>query len=634
MPVWETTPVGPFDRWPTGSGFEYFYGFVAGETNQWYPAIHEGTKVVEPPKTPEDGYHFMEDMTDKAISWVHQQRLLASDKPFFMYFAPGATHAPHHVPKEWADKYKGKFDQGWDMLREETFARQKQLGVIPNDCELTARPKEIPSWDSQSPAFQKVLAREMEVYAGFYEYADHHIGRLIDALDKIEALDDTLVFYIIGDNGASAEGTPRGTFNEMIAFNGMSAIETDEFLTEHIDKLGGPESYNHYAVGWAHALDTPYQWTKQVASHWGGTRNGTIVRWPKGVKAKGEVRNQFFHVIDVAPTVLEAAGIPQPYMVNSVGQAPMEGVSMKYTFEDAAAEELHDTQYFEMFGNRGIYHKGWTAVTRHRTPWILTGAAPPFDDDVWELYDTNKDWSQAHDLAKAMPDKLHELQRLWLIEATRHNLLPMDDRGAERFDPAVAGRPVIISGNSQVLANGMGGLNENGVINLKNKSYSVTAQVTVPAGTTANGVILAQGGIPGGWMFYVKDGMPTYLYNLLGIHEFKTTATEAVPSGTHQVRMEFAYDGGGPAKGGNVTLYIDGKAVGSGRVEQTAPIIFSADELTEVGRKGGSPMTPDMPPGKSAFKGSVDIVAIEASGDNIDHLLDREQVLAMIMARQ
>jgi arylsulfatase len=352
------------------------------------------------------------------------------------------------------------------------------------------------------------------------------------------------------------------------------------------------------------------------------------------VKAKGEVRNQFFHVIDVAPTVLEAAGIPQPYMVNSVGQAPMEGVSMKYTFEDAAAEELHDTQYFEMFGNRGIYHKGWTAVTRHRTPWILTGAAPPFDDDVWELYDTNKDWSQAHDLAKAMPDKLHELQRLWLIEATRHNLLPMDDRGAERFDPAVAGRPVIISGNSQVLANGMGGLNENGVINLKNKSYSVTAQVTVPAGTTANGVILAQGGIPGGWMFYVKDGMPTYLYNLLGIHEFKTTATEAVPSGTHQVRMEFAYDGGGPAKGGNVTLYIDGKAVGSGRVEQTAPIIFSADELTEVGRKGGSPMTPDMPPGKSAFKGSVDIVAIEASGDNIDHLLDREQVLAMIMARQ
>jgi arylsulfatase A-like enzyme len=634
VPVWETTPVGPFDRWPTGSGFEYFYGFVAGETNQWYPAIHEGTKVVEPPKTPEEGYHFMEDMTDKAISWVHQQRLLASDKPFFMYFAPGATHAPHHVPKEWADKYKGKFDEGWDKLREATFARQKQLGVIPDDCELTVRPREIPSWDSQSPAFQKVLAREMEVYAGFYEYADHHIGRLIDALDKIEALDDTLVFYIIGDNGASAEGTPRGTFNEMIAFNGMSAIETDEFLTDHIDKLGGPESYNHYAVGWAHALDTPYQWTKQVASHWGGTRNGTIVRWPKGVKAKGEVRNQFFHVIDVAPTVLEAAGIPQPYMVNSVGQAPIEGVSMKYTFEDAAAEELHDTQYFEMFGNRGIYHKGWTAVTRHRTPWILTGAAPPFDDDVWELYDTNKDWSQAQDLAKAMPDKLHELQRLWLIEATRHNLLPMDDRGAERFDPAVAGRPVIISGNSQVLANGMGGLNENGVISLKNKSYSVTAQVTVPAGTTANGVILAQGGIPGGWMFYVKDGMPTYLYNLLGIHEFKTTATEAVPSGTHQVRMEFAYDGGGPAKGGNVTLYIDGKPVGSGRVEQTAPIIFSADELTEVGRKGGSPMTPDMPPGKNAFNGSVDIVAIEASGDNVDHLLDREQVLAMIMARQ
>ena len=634
VPVWETSPVGPFDRWPTGSGFEYFYGFVAGETNQWYPAIHEGTKAIETPKTPEEGYHFMEDMTDKAIAWVRQQRLLANDKPFFMYFAPGATHAPHHVPKEWADKYKGKFDQGWDKLREETFARQKKLGVIPQSCDLTVRPKEIPSWDSQTPEFKKVLAREMEVYAGFFEYCDYNIGRLIDAIDQIEALDDTLIFYIIGDNGASAEGTPEGTFNEMLPFNGMKSLETIEFLTSKMDELGGPTSYNHYAVGWAHAMDTPYQWTKQVASHWGGTRNGTIVRWPKGIKAKSEVRTQFHHVIDVAPTILDAAGIPEPYMVNSVGQVPMQGVSMRYSFDDAKAAERHETQYFEMFGNRGIYHKGWTAVTRHRTPWIMTGTAPPFDDDVWELYDTNKDWSQSNDLSKTMPDKLHELQRLWIIEATRNKVLPMDDRMQERMNNDTAGRPVFVRGSSQVLAAGMGALNENGLINVKNKSHSITAQVVVPEGVTPNGVILAQGGIGGGWMFYVDKGKPAYLYNLVGLKHFPIAGTEAIPPGTHQVRMEFAYDGGGLAKGGTVTLYIDGKSVGSGRVDATAPAVFSADELSDVGFKGGSPMLPDMPSAKSHFNGTVQVVAIDISGENLDHLLDREQVLAMIMARQ
>ncbi len=634
VPVWETSPVGPFDHWPTGSGFEYFYGFVAGETNQWYPAIHEGTKQVEPSKTPEEGYHFMEDMTDKAIAWVRQQRLLANDKPFFMYFAPGATHAPHHVPKEWADKYKGKFDKGWDKQREETFARQKQLGVIPKDCDLTERPKDIPSWDSQSPEFQRVLAREMEVYAGFFSYADHHIGRLIDALEQIEALDDTLIYYIIGDNGASAEGTLQGTFNELIPFNGLNALETVEYLTAHMDQLGGPTSYNHYAVGWAHAMDTPYQWTKQVASHFGGTRNGTIVRWPNGFKAKGEIRNQFHHVIDVAPTILEAAGLPEPYMVNSVGQDPMHGVSMIYSFEDAGAPDRHDTQYFEMFGNRGIYHKGWTAVTRHRTPWILTGETPPFDDDVWELYDTTKDWSQAHDLAKEMPDKLHELQRLWLIEATRYNVLPMDDRGAERFNADLAGRPLLVRGTAQVLAKGMGDLNENGIINVKNKSHSVTAQLVIPEGTTPQGTILSQGGIGGGWMFYVDDGKPAYFYNFAGLAKTDIVAAEALTAGKHQVRMEFAYDGGGLAKGATVTLYIDGKAVGNGRLEQTIAMVFSGDETSDVGVKRGSPMKPGMTAANSAFTGVVEIVAIETSGENNDHLLDREEVMNMIMARQ
>lgn len=634
VPVWEASPVGPFDHWPTGSGFEYFYGFVAGETNQWYPAIHEGTKVVEPPKTPEEGYHFMADVTDRAIAWVRQQRLLAGDKPFFMYFAPGATHAPHHVPKEWADKYKGKFDEGWDQLREETFARQKKLGVIPQDCELTKRPPEIPAWDSQTPEFKRVLARQMEVYAGFFEYADYHIGRLIDALEEIKALDNTLIYYIVGDNGASAEGTPQGTYNEAITLNGMGAFETAQFLTERIDKLGGPESYNHYAVGWAHAMDTPYQWTKQVASHWGGTRNGTIVHWPNGIKAKGEIRPQFHHVIDVAPTILEVAGVPEPTVVHGVGQTPMQGVSMAYTFEDAKASERRETQYFEMFCNRGIYHKGWTAVTRHSTPWIMTPDKPPFDDDVWELYDTNKDWSQAHDLSKEMPEKLHELQRLWLIEASRNNVLPMDDRTAERFNSDIAGRPLLIRGDSQVLANGMGGLNENSMVNVKNKSHAVTAQLEIPDGTVANGTIIAQGGIGSGWMLYVKDGVLTYLYNFFGLRQFTIQADESLTSGTHQVRMEFAYDGGGLAKGAAVTLFVDGKPAGSGRVDQTVPLVFSADETSDVGIKRGSPMTPDMPPGKSEFNGTVKAVVIETSGENLDHLLSREQVLNMIMARQ
>src|SRR6187200_2914465 len=401
VPVWESSAVGPFDHWPTGGGgFQYFYGFIGGETHQYYPNLFEGTTRVEPKKTPEQGYTLNEDLADHTINWVRQQKALTPDKPFFVYYAPGATHAPHHVPKEWADKYKGKFDQGWDKLREETFARQKKLGVIPKDCELTARHKEIPSWDEMPEALKPVLRRQMEVYAGYMEYTDYHVGRILDGLKKLEILDDTLVYYIVGDNGASAEGGLNGCYNEMSYFNGLQALETAEYLTARLDKLGGPDSYNHYAVGWAHAMNTPYQWTKQVASHWGGTRNGTIVHWPKGIKGKGEIRSQFHHVIDVAPTILEAAGLPQPASVNGIQQDPIEGVSMCYTFNDARAAERHETQYFEMFGNRGIYHKGWTAVTKHRTPWA-TGQVQTiaFDDDIWELYDTTKDWSQARDLS-------------------------------------------------------------------------------------------------------------------------------------------------------------------------------------------------------------------------------------------
>jgi arylsulfatase A-like enzyme len=553
-----------------------------------------------------------------------------------VYFAPGATHAPHHVPKEWADKYKGKFDSGWDALREEIFDRQKKLGVIPKDCELTARHAQIPAWKDMPEALKPVLRRQMEVYAGFLEYADHHVGRLLDSLEKLGVLNDTLVYYIIGDNGASAEGTLNGTFNEMINFNGAAALETPEFLTARLDQLGGPESYNHFAVGWAHSMNTPYQWTKQVASHWGGTRNGTIVHWPKGIKARGEQRSQFCHVIDVAPTILEAAGLPQPLSVEGIHQQPIEGVSMLYSFDDAKAAERHETQYFEMFGNRGIYHKGWTAVTRHKTPWLLVGeSVPPFDDDVWELYDTNTDWSQAHDLAKEMPEKLHQLQRLWLIEATRYNVLPLDDRVAERMNPDLAGRPVLIKGNRQILFGGMGRLSENSVVSIKNKSHSVSAALEVPP-SGANGVIIAQGGNIGGWSLYVKEGKPKYCYNLLGIHYFYVEGSSALPPGEHQLRMEFKYDGGGLGKGGTVALYVDGTKVGEGKVAATAAMIFAADDGLDVGSDTGSPVSQDYGPRGNEFTGRVKGVEITIAdaADSEDHLVNPEEAMHLAMARQ
>jgi arylsulfatase A-like enzyme len=638
VPVWETSPAGPFNAWPTGGGgFEYFYGFIGGEAHQWYPALYEGTIPVEPDKTPEEGYHLVDDMTNKAIDWIGQQKALIPDKPFFIYFAPGATHAPHHVPKEWADKYKGKFDQGWDKLREETFARQLKLGVIPPDCKLTARHKQIPAWDAMPEELKPVLRREMEVYAGFMEYVDHHVGRLIDSIKKLGLLDDTLVYYIIGDNGASAEGTLNGTYNEMINFNGAAALETPEFLMERIDKLGGPESYNHYAVGWAHAMNTPYQWTKQVASHWGGTRNGTIVHWPKGVKGKGEIRSQFHHVIDIAPTVLELAGLPQPVFVEGVQQRPIEGVSMAYSLNDVKAAEQHETQYFEMFGNRGIYHKGWTAVTRHKTPWLLQGeVTPPFDDDVWELYNTNSDWSQANDLSKQNPDKLHELQRLWLIEATRYNVLPLDDNVGARMNSDLAGRPVLIKGKSQILFGSMGRLSENSVLNLKNKSHSVTAEIVVPATGAVEGVIVAQGGNIGGWSLYAKGGKLKYCYNLLGIHYFYVESKDPLPAGQHQVRMEFAYAGGGLGKGGTATLFVDGKQVGQGNVAATAAMVFSADDGCDVGKDTGSSVSQEYKPTENTFTGTVKGVQLAIAEDavSLDHLVNPEDAVRMALARQ
>lgn len=633
VPVWQSSPVGPFDQWPTGGGgFEYFYGFLGGEAHQWYPSLYEGTTPIEAPKSPEEGYHLMEDMTDKAIGWISQQKSLAPDKPFFAYFAPGATHAPHHVPKAWADKYKGKFDAGWDKLREETFARQKKLGVIPADSELTPRPKDVPGWDDMPEAFKPVLRRQMEVYAGFLEFTDYHVGRLIETLDKLGLTDDTLIYYIIGDNGASAEGSFNGCFNEMSYFNGLQALETAEYLTERIDKLGGPDSYNHFAVGWAHALNTPYQWTKQVASHFGGTRNGTIVHWPKGIKAKGEQRSQFVHIIDVAPTILEAAGIPEPVSVDGIQQDPIDGTSMLPTFNDAQAPEFHDTQYFEVMGNRAIYHKGWTAVTKHYTPWIMA-PKPALDDDVWELYDTSKDWTQAKDLSKEMPDKLRDLQRLWLIEATRYKVLPIDDRMMEKINPDTAGRPTLVKGKTQLLAGGMGHLSENCILSIKNKSHSVTAQIEVPQGG-AEGVIIAQGADIGGWSLYALGGKVRYCYNWGGFKHFIIEGATKLSPGEHQVRMEFAYAGGGLGKGGKVTLYLDGQKDGEGEVGATLAMIFSADDGCDVGKDGGSAVSPDYKAGDNAFNGKVKGVLLSIAEDDGKHVVDPEDAIRMAMARQ
>jgi arylsulfatase A-like enzyme len=630
VPTWETSTMGPFHQWPTGSGFEYFYGFIGGEANQWYPGIYEGTSSVEPPRTPEEGYHLTEDLADHAVNWIHQQKALMPDKPFFIYFAPGATHAPHHVPEKWTEKYRGRFDAGWDALREETFARQKELGVIPADAELTVRHAEIPAWDDMPDDLKPILLRQMEIYAGFLEHTDHHTGRVIDAIAEVGALDDTLILYIIGDNGASAEGTIRGCFNEMTTLNGMPDIETTEFLMSKIDDFGTPEAYNHYAVGWAHAMCAPYQWTKQVASHWGGTRNGTIVHWPNGIRARAEVRNQFHHVIDVAPTILEAASLPVPASVNGIAQAPLEGFSMMASFASADAAESHEAQYFEMFGNRGLYHQGWTAVTRHSIPWT-TDPPPAFDDDVWELYGPD-DWTQAQDLAAQQPAKLAELQRLWLIEASKYNVLPLDDRRFQRINPELAGRPQLVTGQTQLLFPGMR-VTESTALTMKNKSHSVTAQLTVPDGG-GEGVIVAQGGHVGGWALYAFGGKLKYCFNFFGIEQFFAESAEPMPAGDHQVRMEFAYDGGGLAKGGEITLYVDGQSVGTGRVERTIPMGYSADEGLEIGRDLGSPSSPDYGPRGNEFSGTIAWVQLDVGTDDHDHLISPEERFNLAMAKQ
>jgi len=606
-PPWEGSVSGPFDRWPTGSGFDKFYGFIGGETNQWAPTIYDGVARVEHPK--DANYHFTTDMTNQAIAWASFQHAMTPDKPFYMYFATGATHAPHHAPKEYIAKYKGKFAMGWDKLREQTLARQIELGVVPAGTKLTARPAEIPAWDSLTPDQKRLFERQMEVFAGFGEHTDHEVGRLVEALRDIGELDNTLFFYIVGDNGSSAEGGPDGTYNETLALNGIVSDVKSQLA--HIDEWGGPNTFPHFAVGWAHAGNTPFQWTKQVASHFGGTRNAMVLSWPaKLPNAHGEVRSQFHHVIDVAPTALEAAGLPEPTMVNGIKQRPMDGISMMYTFADANAKDRRTTQYFEMFANRAIYHDGWVAATRHSIPWLMVANLPAFDQDRWELYNVAEDFSEANDLAAQNPKKLKELQDLFTKEAIRNNVYPLDDRRAERFDPAIAGRPDIMgTRTSLTLHEGMKGMSENAFINVKGRSFSIDAEVEVPP-AGANGVIVAQAGRFGGWSLYMKGGRAHFVYNYGGLERW-TVSSPALAQGRHAIHYDFVYDGGAPGSGGLSRLSIDGKPANEGRVGHTMPFLYV--ENADVGVDDETPVTEEYgeSPGNH-FTGKIVKVVIEA----------------------
>ena len=581
-PPWEISISGPQDRWPTRSGFEKFYGFIGGETNQWAPFLYDGTAPVELPNNPK--YHFMNDMTNQAISWVGFQQAVTPDKPFFVYFAPGATHAPHHAPKDWIEKYKGKFDQGWDKMREETLARQIKLGIVPAGTKLAPKPEDIKDWESLSADEKKLFARQMEVYAGFAAYTDYEIGRFMTSLEELGIMDNTVIMYVAGDNGASAEGQMNGMFSEMTYFNAV--VETVPDMLKHYDDWGSPSTYPHMAAGWAVALDAPFAYTKQVGSDYGGTRNGFVVQWPKGIKSKGEVRTQFTHVIDVAPTIYEITNIPSPKMVYGIAQDPIEGTSFVYTFDDAKAKEKHTVQYFEMFGNRAIYKDGWLARTIHRPAWRQK-PLHSLQEDVWDLYNDSEDFSLANNLAAKNPEKLKELQDLFMKEAEKFHVLPIDDRVLERLDAKAVGRPTVVEGRTKmVLGEGMKGMQTDVFIDLRNTAYTITADIEV--GSNGNGVIVCQGGRFGGLSFYVKNGKPSFTYNFLGLESTTIASTQALKPGKYTVVYDFKYDGGGPGKGGVGTISVNGNKVGEGRINRTQPGIFSVDDLADVGLDEGT----------------------------------------------
>ncbi len=625
-PVWETSQAGPFEHWPTGEGFEKFYGFLGGEVDQWAPTLYAGTEPIDTPRDPD--YHLSVDLADRTISYIREQQAMMPDKPFFVYLAFGATHAPHHAPKEYIDAYRGKFDQGWDAVREETLERQKKLGVVPADAELTPRPESLAAWDSLDDDRKRLFARMMETYAAFATHTDEQVGRVLAALDELDIADDTLIVYMLGDNGASAEGNMDGTLNEYASYNVIQEHVDD--MVGRIDDIGSHLTFNHYPAGWAHAMDTPYQWTKQCASHWGGTRNGMLMRWPNGFAARGEERTQFTHVIDLAPTVLRAAGIPEPTTVNGVAQMPLHGQPMNALFDDADAPEEHSTQYFEIFGNRGIYHEGWSAVTLHQVPWDLANSGGPFADDTWELYAPD-DYTQVNDIASEHPAKLRELQDLFLLEGAKYQVFPMDDRKVLRTDPQQAGRPDLWEGRTEMtLYEGMTHLSEPAAINVKNRSHTITATFTTTE-DDATGPLIVQGGRFGGWALYLDQGKPGYANNWVNQEIYRVVADTPLPAGSHTLRCEFSYDGGGVGKGGSVVLLVDGEQVAAGRVENTCGYLYSFGDTMDVAIDDGPRVVEDYETQGGRFEGRIERITI-----NVDplHHHDPEGMLRAVMGRQ
>jgi arylsulfatase len=600
----DISPAGPFDRWPTGLGFDTFYGFNQGETHQFYPVIYRNTTWVPQPKQPEQGYHFTADMTDEAIAWTRNVRAADPDKPWFNYFSTSGVHAPHHPPKEYRDKYKGKFDHGWDKQRELTHAKQLEANVIPKGTKLTPRPGSVPSWESRSADEKRVYARLMENYAGYMEYTDAEVGRLVESLRQSGELDNTLVMYVVGDNGASAEGGLEGTFSELASLMGIQlGLQS---TVKRLDEIGGPTSEPHVPVGWAWAMDAPFQWTKQVASHFGGTRNPMVVHWPNGIKAKGETRTQFHHVIDVVPTILDCCGVPEPKVVNGIPQKPIEGVSMRYSFDDAGAKGRRTTQYFELVTNRAIYHDGWVACSQYGLPWQTAGRGDGFRTAPWELYHVDEDFSQADDLAAKHPDKLKELQGKFAQEAKKYGVFPLDPRMSERMDPSlrVAGVPPTkwtYFGNNVWLPEPVGP-------QIFPRAHTITADLVVPKGG-AEGVVTCAGAFSGGWSLYVKDGKPNFRYTFFDIADVTVPGTEALPEGKVTLKTEFTPDGSKEG-GGALKLFVNGRPAGEGKL--TRSNFRHGLEPFEVGRDSITAVDPAYKSkGTFPFTGTIEKVTFE-----------------------
>jgi arylsulfatase len=605
-PTWETSNAGPFDRWPNGLGFDYFYGFNGGDMNHWNPILYENRNLVPGSKDP--NYFLTTDLADKAIAWVQQVTSIAPSSPFFLYVAPGATHAPHQVAKEWIEKFKGQFDDGWDAYREKTLERQKKLGVVPPDTKLTTRSKGLPAWDGLGPDEKRLYARMMEVFAAYGAQCDEQMGRIVDAVKALPGSENTLIIYIAGDNGSSAEGGLEGSLCENLFFNGFSEKWQDNIKA--IDELGGPKHFNHFPASWAHAMNTPFQWTKQVASHFGGTRNPMIVSWPARIKDAGGVRSPFIHTIDLVPTLYELCGITAPTELNGIEQKPIEGKSFAASFDDAKASGPRDTQYFELACNRGLYHDGWMASSPSFVPWNPNRAEWDPDKAVWELYNIDEDFSQADNLAAKYPEKLRQLQDMWWVEAAKYNVLPIDWRGTIRFNAEAMGRPSLTRGReTMVYYPGTVGLPDAASPPMCNKSWTITAEIELLSGNES-GMIVTHGGLEGGYGLYLKDGTPTFVYNFLSIDRPTFTANRPLPAGKNTLVVDFVYDGGGMGKGGTITMSANGQTIATGRLERTIPIQLTICEGLDIGMDIGSPIdfTYDLP---FAFTGKIEKVTID-----------------------